>query len=171
MSIFDLPSTLGRAESRLKGAARANGRRPRSDRGSPRTDPRVLALLANAAGGYDRPRMADLISLVDRSCRSEGLKCPSRASIYKLLAFLPTATYKAAELPPAVRDALYNLTPESEVPGHQVAFYCFNYGDLAAVSFAAGLPWLALYQAGRLPGFRPRTRALFEAVLRARGLA
>lgn len=76
-----------------------------------------------------------------------------------------------ADLPPAVRDALYNLTADSEVPGHQVAFYCFNYGDSAAVSFAAGLPWLALYQAGRLPGFRPRSRGLFEAVMRARGLA
>lgn len=115
--------------------------------------------------------MADLISIADRSCRSEGLKCPSRASIYKLLAILPTATYKVTELPPAVRDALYNLTAESEVPGHQLAFYCFNYGDLEAVSFAAGLPWLALHQAGRLPGFRPRSRGLFEAVMRARGLA
>lgn len=112
-----------------------------------------------------------MLSAVDDGCRREGLKRPSRASIYKLLATLPTPTYKVADLPPAVRDALYNLTAESEVPGHQVAFYCFNYGDLAAVSFAAGLPWLALYQAGRLPGFRPRGRGLFEAVMRARGLA
>lgn len=115
--------------------------------------------------------MAQLLSVVDQRCRREGLKCPARASVYKLLATLPTATYKVAELPPAARNALYNLTAESEVPGHQVAFYCFNYGDLAAVSFAAGLPWLALYQAGRLPGFRPRSRGLFEAVMRARGLA
>ncbi len=115
--------------------------------------------------------MAELISVIARSCQREGLKCPSRASIYKLLSTIPTATYKVAELPPAVRDALYNLTAESEVPGHQLAFYCFNYGDLAAVSFAAGLPWLALYQAGRLPGFRPRSRGLFEAVMRARGFA
>jgi len=128
-------------------------------------------LLADAAGGYDRPGMTELLSALDQSCRRNGLKCPSRASIYKLLATLPTTTYKVADLPPAVRAALYNLTPESDVPGHQLAFYCFNYGDLAAVSFAAGLPWLALHQAGRLPGFRPRSRGLFEAVMRARGLA
>lgn len=171
MSLFDLTATLGRAETRLKVAAPVTGRRPRSDRGAARIDPRTLALLTEAAGGYDRPRIAELLSVVDRGCRRDGLKCPSRASIYKLLATLPTRTYRVAELPPAVRNALYNLTAESEVPGHQVAFYCFNYGDLAAVSFAAGLPWLALYQAGRLPGFRPRSRGLFEAVMRARGLA
>lgn len=171
MSLFDLAATLGRAEARLKGAGPSRGRRPRSDRGTSRIDPRTLALLADAAGGYDRPRIAELLSAVDQGCRRDGLKCPSRASIYKLLATLPTPTYKVAELPPAVRNAMYNLTAESEVPGHQVAFYCFNYGDLAAVSFAAGLPWLAMYQAGRLPGFRPRSRGLFEAVMRARGLA
>ncbi|MDP3717762.1 MAG: hypothetical protein Q8T13_08385 [Acidobacteriota bacterium] len=170
MSIFDMAATLGRAETRLKGAA-VTGRRPRSDRGTSRIAPRTLAVLADAVGNYDRPRTADLLSAIDQRCRSESLKCPSRASIYKLLATLPTPTYKVADLPPAVRDALYNLTADSEVPGHQLAFYCFNYGDLAAVSFAAGLPWLALYQAGRLPGFRPRSRGLFEAVMRARGLA
>lgn len=171
MSLFDLTATLERAQKRLKGAAPGGGRRPRSDRGAARIAPRTLALLAEAAGGYDRPRTADLLSDIAQRCRREGLKCPSRGSIYKLFATLPTTTYKVAALPPAVRDALYNLTGESSVPGHQVAFYCFNYGDLAAVSFAAGLPWLALYQAGRLPGFRPRSRGLFEAVMRARGLA
>jgi len=90
--------------------------------------------------------------------------------VYKLLATLPTPRYTVAGLPPSVRDALYNLTDDSEVPAHQLAFYCFNYGDLAATSFAAGLPWLALYQAARLPGYRPRSRGLLEAVMRARGI-
>lgn len=171
MSIFDLAESLGRAESRLKMASSPRGRRPRSDRGMPRIAARVLALMAEAVGGHERPRTAELLTDIDQRCKREGLKRPSRASIYKLLATLPTPTYKVADLPPAVREALYNLTAESEVPGHQVAFYCFNYGDLSAVSFAAGLPWLALYQAGRLPGFRPRSRGLFEAVMRARGLA
>lgn len=169
--MFDLDSSLVRAEVRLKGAGKVTRRQPRSDRGTPRIDARVVALLAAAAGGHDRPRMAELTADITHRCQREGLKCPSRASIYKLLAVLPTSVYQVADLPPAVRDALYNLTPESEVPGHQVAFYCFNYGDLAAVSFAAGLPWLALHQAGRLPGFRPRSRGLFEAVMRARGLS
>lgn len=171
MSFFDLTASLERAQKRLKGTAKVRSRRPRSDRGTPRIDPRTLALLADAAGGYDRPSMADLLSVVDRRCQSEGLKSPSRATVYKLLATIPTPTHRVAALPPAVRDALYNLTADSDVPGHQLAFYCFNYGNLAAISFAAGLPWLALYQAGRLPGFRPRNRGLFEAVMRARGLA
>jgi len=115
--------------------------------------------------------MAELLSVMDRACRRDGLKAPSRASLYKLLSTLPTPRHKVDSLPPAVRDALYNLTAESEVPGHQLAFYCFNYGDLTAISFAAGLPWLSLYQAGRLRGFRPQSRGLFEAVMRARGLA
>jgi hypothetical protein len=51
-----------------------------------------------------------------------------------------------------------------------VVFYCFNTGDLAAMSFAAGLPWLALYQALRMPGHRPMCHALLEAAARARGL-
>ncbi|MEO8683022.1 MAG: hypothetical protein ABI665_28510 [Vicinamibacterales bacterium] len=130
----------------------------------------MLAVLGQAAGGHDRPRMADLLSAVDELCKREGLKVPSRASVYKLLAILPTPVLRVADLPQAVHDALYNLTGESQVPAHQVAFYCFNYGDLAAMSFAAGLPWLALYQAGRVPGFRPRSRGLFEAVARARGV-
>jgi hypothetical protein len=72
------------------------------------------------------------------------------------------------DLPPAVRSALYNFTPDCVVPGHQVAFYCANYGDLRALSFAAGLPWLAIHQALRLPGFRPKSRGPLEAIARAR---
>ncbi len=95
---------------------------------------------------------------------------PSRATVYKLLDVVPTPTYALCELPPAVRHALYNLGPDGDIPGHQVAFYCFNYGDVAAMSFAAGLPWVALHQARRLPGFRARSRGLLEAVVRARGI-
>lgn len=126
MSLFDIQSTIARAENRLKGASRAVGRRPRSDRGTARIDARALAVLAEVAGGYERPRMNDLLASVDQRCRREGLKAPSRASIYKLLATLPTPTFHVAELPPGVQDALYNLTGESEVPAHQVSFYCFN---------------------------------------------
>jgi hypothetical protein len=56
------------------------------------------------------------------------------------------------------------------VPGHQLAFYCFDYGSLAAISFAAGLPWLDLYQARRMRGWRPRSFGLLAAVMRRRGL-
>jgi hypothetical protein len=56
------------------------------------------------------------------------------------------------------------------VPGHQLAFYCFNYGSLGAISYAAGLPWLDLYQARRMRGWRPRSFGLLLAVMRRRGL-
>ena len=112
--------------------------------------------------------MSELLANLRRTCSKRGLKAPSRATTYKLLTRLPVPIYRVADLPGSVRDALYNLEPESEVPAHQLVFYCFNYGDLEAVSFAAGLPWLAIYQAQRLRGFRPRSRGLIEAVARAR---
>lgn len=170
MSIFNLPASLEQAEARLRRSGKAAGRRPRSDRGTPRIDARTLAVLVEACGGYDRPGMSELLSSVAATCRGKGLAPPSRASVYKLLATLPTPRYKVAELPTPVREALYNLTGDSEVPAHQVAFYCFNYGDLAAISFAAGLPWLALYQAARLPGYRSRSRGLVGAIMRTRGI-
>jgi hypothetical protein len=167
--MFNIQSSIDRATVRLKSAP-AGGRRPRSDRGASRVDPRVLGWLAEATSGHDRPRMSDVLAQVAGQCRQHGLKPPSRATAYKLLATLPTTTYRHTTLPAAVRNALYNLDDASEVPAHQVAFYCFNYGDLSAISFAAGLPWLALYQAGRLPGYRARSRGLLDAVMRARGV-
>lgn len=170
MSVFDIQASQDRARRRLNGASRTSRRGPRSDRGISRIDARIRAWLTEAVGGYDRPRMADVLTTVGDRCRREGLESPSRATVYKLLASLPTPSYRLTEVPPAVQNALYNLAAESSVPAHQVAFYCFNYGDLAAISFAAGLPWLALYQARRLPGYRPKSRGLLEAVAHARGL-
>ena len=103
-------------------------------------------------------------------CAERGLRMPARATIYEAMARTPTASHAVAELPPAAREALYNLSPSSRVPGHQLAFYCLNYGGLEAASFAAGLPWLALYQAARLPGWRRRSRGLLDAIRRARGI-
>ncbi len=169
MSIFDIGASQDRARRRLQSAP-TSGRRPRSDRGRLRIDPRVLAVVTEATNGYDRPRMAEILERVNERCRRIRLTPPSRASVYKLLATLPTPSYKLAELPAAVQGALYNLAPDSEVPAHQAAFYCFNYGDVEAMSFAAGLPWLALYQALRTPGHRPKSRGLLEAVTMARGV-
>jgi hypothetical protein len=170
MSVFDIGTSQERALRRLRAAPRTSGRRPRSDRGKSRIDAQVLSWLVEATAGQERPAMADMLERITERCRNEGLTPPSRATVYKLLGTLPTPAYRVAELPPAVGSALYNLTPESEVPGHQVAFYCFNYGDLSAVSFAAGLPWLALYQARRLAGYRAKSRGLLEAILRVRGI-
>ena len=114
--------------------------------------------------------MARLLEELGDRCRSHGAERPSRATVYKLLASLPTPVCRLGQLPPAVQAALYNLAPDSEVPAHQVAFYCFNYGDLAAISFASGLPWLALYQALRMPGHRERSLGLLNAVAQVRGV-
>jgi len=114
--------------------------------------------------------MTEILERIGDGCRKRGLAPPSRATVYKLMARLPCSTRRVADLPVPVRAALYNLSAESEVPGHQVAFYCFNHGDARAVSFAAGLPWLAIYQALRLPGYRKKSRGLAEAVARARGI-
>jgi hypothetical protein len=130
----------------------------------------VLIWLARAVAGQNRPVVADVVQVLAERCRRAGLRPPSRATVYALLDKLPTQTHRIAELPIAVRNALYNLTANSEVPGHQLVFYCFNYGDLAAVSFAAGQPWLAIHQARRMPGYRPKSRGLLEAVVRARNV-
>ncbi|MEN8149802.1 MAG: hypothetical protein ABFS86_08255 [Planctomycetota bacterium] len=114
--------------------------------------------------------MTEMLRAIAECCAAHDLRSPSRATVYKLLPGLPGESYRVADLPAAVRSALYNLAPDSEVPARQVAFYCVNYGDLAAASFAAGLPWLAIYQALRMPGHRPKSRGLLEAAARARGI-
>jgi hypothetical protein len=126
--------------------------------------------LRAAALGDDRPSMAALQRLVSERCRSAGLKPPVRASLYNALARLDGHLYSVATLPPPVVDALYNIASDGRVPGHQLAFHCFNYGSLAAISYAAGLPWLDLYQARRLRGWRPRSLGLLLAVMRRRGI-
>jgi len=170
MAPFDLAASLRRAERRLGSPDRGSSRRPRSDRGRSRLDPLVLDAVAEAFSGQDRPGMTEALAEIGRRCRRARIRPPSRATVYKLLDTLPTPSYRVRDLPRPVREALYNLVPESLVPGHQLAFYCFNYGDLAAVSFASGLPWLALRQAMRLPGWRARSRGLAEAAACARGL-
>jgi len=112
--------------------------------------------------------MGKILRDIEERCRGSGRTAPSRATTYKLLLSLPGPDYRAGDLPESVQSALYNLAPESIVPGRQVAFYCFNYGDLSALSFAAGLPWIALYQALRMPGYRQKSRGLIEAVCAAR---
>jgi len=93
-----------------------------------------------------------------------------RASLYNALARLEGHAYAMADLPVPVAGSLYNLPSAGMVPGHQLAFYCFNYGSLPAISYAAGLPWLDLYQARRLRGWRPRSAGLLAAVMRARSI-
>ena len=114
--------------------------------------------------------MRDILFRIDAGCRRKGLATPSRATIYKMIDTMRSPALRCGDLPMPVQDALYNLEPASEVPPRQVAFYCFNYGDLAAIGYAAGLPWLAIHQALRTRGHRVKCRGLMEAVARARGI-
>ena len=168
MSAFDLEKSLESARRRLGEPAERSGRVPRSDRGRLRIAAPVVRIVAEAASGRERPRMGKMLAAIHSRCEAEGLRPPSRATVYVLLDRLPCPAYRKADLPEAARAALYNLDDRTEVPGHQVAFACFNYGDQRAMCFAAGLPWLAIRQALRLPGWRRMSRGPIEAVAKVR---
>ncbi len=72
-------------------------------------------------------------------------------------------------LPANVQAALYNLDASATVPGRQLVFHVFTYGDTRALGFAATLPWLDLYQAARMRGWRRKSLALLRAVITRRG--
>lgn len=156
---------MRRAEARLE---TRNGRRQRHDRGESRLDPDVLRRAEELLGGQERPAVRTIMKNLDEFCAARGLRSPARATIYELMARTLAGSYPVAELPAEIRQTLHNLSEDGSVPGHQLAFYCLNYGGLEAVSFAAGLPWLALYQAARLRGWRPRSRGLLDAIRRVR---
>jgi len=129
----------------------------------------VRAELRRLLAGDEYPGARALLDQLASFCLREKVRCPSRATLYKLMEREPGRSYEMATLPPAAQAALYNLhATASRVPGPQLAFYCFNYGELAAIHFAARLPWLALHQASRMRGWRPRSRGLLRAVLAAR---
>lgn len=167
MSAFNLQKSFARAEKRL----RRTGTRRRSDRGQLRLNTKVLAKLQALLEGQERPAVRDLLQQMRVFCAPLGLRAPARATVYQAMALLPSPAFSIDELPPQARETLYNLSSKGSVPGHQLAFYCLNYGGAQAMSFAAGLPWLTLYQAARLPGWRPRSRGLLEAILKARGIS
>jgi hypothetical protein len=128
----------------------------------------VLAHLRSLLRGHERPSMAEVRRDLEAWCARRQLRAPSRATLYNVLPGIKGHAYRVSDLPPAVRHALYNFGPDATVPGHQLVFYCLNYGSLAAVGYAAGLPWLDLSQAARLRGWRPGSRGLLTAILRAR---
>jgi hypothetical protein len=61
MMAFDLSRSMENARRRMGTAATTNARRPRSDRGKSRLDPRVIELLLAHVGGYSPPSMTDVI--------------------------------------------------------------------------------------------------------------
>lgn len=166
--MFDILESQRRARARL---VRTSTRRRRADAGHSRLPAPVLAAVRRAALGSDRPNMATLQRRVAALCAASGSKPPARATLYNAFRRIEPHHYPVSTLPPHVVGVLYNLESTAVVPGPQLAFSCFNHGSLAAVSFAASLPWLDLHQAGSLRGWRPRSRGLFDAVRRARGLA
>jgi Mu DNA binding, I gamma subdomain len=151
-----------------KRLAAVSSRRRRSDAGRSRMRPELLAELRGLVLATDRPSMTAIHRRLTAFASERGWRPPARATLYAALSTLEGSRYEIDRLPPSVQAALYNLAPGAVVPGHQLAFYCFNYGSLAAMSFAAGLPWLDLYQAGRSRGWRARSRGLLQATLRAR---
>lgn len=166
MTVFDLRTSLERARARF--GDDSPSRRPRSDKGQSRLDPRVRDALDEMLQGQERPPVREIQAALGAYCETLGVRPPARATVYNAMERAAPRAYDIAGLPRAPRESLYNLGPTGRVPGHQLAFYCLNYGDLAAASFAAGLPWLALHQASRLSGWRPRSRGLLDAILHAR---
>jgi len=112
--------------------------------------------------------MVDLQHRISDTCGALGIRPPSRASLYNTFSRIEGHRYSIALLPDHVAATLYNLAPAGDVPGHQLAFHCFNYGSMSAISYAAGLPWLDRYQAACVRGWRPRSLGLLRAVMRAR---
>jgi hypothetical protein len=108
-------------------------------------DPFVARLLQELLQGRDRPAVSAIMERLGSECAAQGLRPPARAPIYRAIEHTPAHSVAIPDLPAAVREVLYNLAPDGKVPGHQLAFYCLNYGGLEAISFAAGLPWLALH--------------------------
>ena len=112
--------------------------------------------------------MTDLLGELGARCALLGVRPPSRATVYNYLDHAPVPLLLITELPSEVREVLYNLSHDAEVPAHQVAFRAFNEGGVRALTYAAGLPWLALHRARRLRGWRPRSRGLIDAACMAR---
>jgi hypothetical protein len=121
--------------------------------------------------GRDRPAIDSLLAETRARARALRIEAPSRASIYNFMKRCPPHRYAIASLPEPVRKALYNVDPEGTILGHQLAFYAFQHGDLRAACFAAGLPWIDLYLADGLRGWRERSHALLRSVLRFREIA
>lgn len=165
MSELRLAASLARAELRLRGSER----RRRSDAGGSRLPPKIEGKLRELLGSSERRAIVEVWQKIGAYCRRRGLRSPSRATIYNVMARVDPPLYATNELPEPVRRCLHNVRGGS-VSGHQVAFAAFNYGDARALSFAAGMPWACLYRAARMPGFRPKSLGLLRAVLSYRGI-
>ena len=114
--------------------------------------------------------MAAIMSSLRTHCQAHNSACPSRGSVYNFCKYLSPPSYEIESLPKALRATLYNLGEDAVIPGAQLVYYAFHYGSTAALCQASALPWIDLYQASLRPAWRPRSRGLLEAVMRARGI-
>lgn len=167
MSIFDLDTSIRHAQERF-GSGRSSTRRGRSDRGAFRLAPEVARALSRLLAGYDRPSPTRVLERLGSECRARGFRAPSRATVYNFIDHGSLPLFRIANLPRHVRDTLFNLSPQTDVPGDQLAFHCLNYGGPSAMSFAAGLPWWPLHRASSRRGWRPKSRGVLDAILRVR---
>jgi hypothetical protein len=166
----NIQETLEKAQKRLGSSTTVSLRKRRSDRGKSRMPSALIKKINTLISARERPRMRTLLAEIKKFCIKHKFPVPTRATIYSYIKKAPVPLYHPDQLPEQVKASLYNLDLNTPVPGHQLAFYCFNYGDLKATSYAAGLPWLPLYQAAHMRGFRPKSRGLLQAVLHKRGI-
>lgn len=163
MSALSITSSIERARRKLERGSRGG----RSDAGRSRLRPEVERELQALLSVYHRPRMSEIHREIQAFCRGRSLTPPSRSTLYNALERAPVPCYRTNELPHEVRRTLHNVG-EGVVPGHQLVFAAFNYGDTRALSFASGLPWICLYRASKLGGWRPKSRGLLQAILACR---
>lgn len=160
-----MAASLERAEARFERAVRPR----RSDLGKSRLPVRVEEKLRELLGARERPPVVEVWRTLDAWCRRLRLRSPSRATVYNVIARVEPPLFAKEELPESVRRCLHNVGT-GLVPGQQVAFAAFNYGDTRALSFAAGMAWPCLYRAARMPGYRPKSLGLLLAVMAYRGI-
>lgn len=151
----------------VRSDGRQSSRKRRTDAGHSRFPAAVEALVQELLSKENRPSVASAHAELRK--RFRGTKVPCRASIYNAFSRAIPPCFDKRSLPLSVQNALHNVR-DGDVPGQQVAFAAFNYGDERALSFAAGLPWSCLYQASRMRGFRPKSFALLRAVMAHRGI-
>lgn len=161
MSSFSFEASLDHAARRLRSPAG----RVRADRGLSRLHPRVERKLQELLSTPERPSPTAVWRDLRSFCLTKHLDAPSRATVYNAIARAAPPSFDFAALPPAVQRCLHNVDPNEPIPGHQVVQAAFNAGDVRALSFAAGLPWLCLYRASTLRGFRTKSLSLLRAVM------
>ena len=146
-------------------------RRSRSDRGRSRLDPAVEKELQSLLEprGYARPGASEVSRGLAEFCRRSGRRVPARSTVYNAVNRLPPIQYDREALPGAIKRTLHNVGG-ARIAGRQIVFAAFNYGDVAAISYASALPWSCLWTAAQIRGWRPKSLALLRAVMHRRGM-